>query len=189
MKMKTNLLSPSSAVLVLLATLISAGCGRSPETAATSSAAPAAPSPVAVAALPNLGAAPDWELAKLDGTRLNFAELAGKVVVIDFWATWCGPCVKEIPGYIELQRKYAEDGVVFVGISVDDGNLDRVRAFSERYGVNYPMVHYDNAVIGAFGGIEVIPTTFLIDRDGNIRHRKLGAVATAEYEALIVSLL
>ncbi len=185
--MKTSRPSLHLVILTLLAVGscgFLAGCNRAADAVA---AAPAGSS--LDGELPVLGAAPEWQLARLDGSTFNSTELAGKVAVVDFWATWCGPCVREIPGYVDLQKKYAEQGLVFIGISVDDIAAAKVQAFAERYGVNYPILRYNNAIISAFGGVEAIPTTFLIDREGNIRHRKVGAMETEDYEPLIASLL
>lgn len=140
-------------------------------------------------ALPVLGAAPAWSLVDLEGKPVGADALKGKVVVVDFWATWCGPCVKEIPGYVTLQQKYADRGLVIVGISVDHKGEEVVRPFAQRYSVSYPLALATPEVVTAFGDIEAIPTTFLIDREGRLRHRKVGSMETAEYEKLIVSLL
>lgn len=133
--------------------------------------------------------APTWSLTDLDGKPVGSEALKGKVVVVDFWATWCGPCVHEIPGYVELQKKYAERGLVIVGLSLDQKGEAAVRPFAKRMKVNYPLALATPEVIAAFGDIESIPTTFLIDREGKIRHRKLGAMETADYEKLILPLL
>jgi len=128
--------------------------------------------------------APAWKLAGLDGKAVSSAQFKGKVVVVDFWATWCGPCRSEIPGYIALQKKYAKDGLVIVGIAVSD-KAESVRAFVAKQEVNYQIVMGDDAVVEAFGGVEGIPTTFIIDREGKIRERKVGAKDHAEYEATV----
>lgn len=138
---------------------------------------------------PTLGAAPAWRLNNLEGKPMSSEDLKGKIVVVDFWATWCPPCLEEIPGYIALQKKYEAQGLVIVGISLDQGGPDVVKPFAARTGINYPLVMGDDAVVAAFGGIEGIPTTFLIDRQGMIRDRKVGMEPTAEYEKKIVALL
>lgn len=140
-------------------------------------------------ALPVLGPAPRWQLTGLDGQPLGAEQLKGKVVVVDFWATWCGPCVHEIPGFVALQKKYGERGLVIVGLSLDEKGAAVVRPFAERLGMNYPLALATPEVIEAFGGIESIPTTFLIDREGRLRHRKLGAMPTEDYEKLLLPLL
>ncbi len=129
----------------------------------------------AMAALPKLGPAPAWNLKDVDGNAVSSAKFAGKVVVVDFWATWCGPCVREIPGYIALQKKYGADKLAIVGVSLDQAGPEVVQAFALKHGVNYQMVMADDAVVRAFGGVNVIPTTFLIDRTGQVRDRKEGA--------------
>ncbi|MFI5336493.1 MAG: redoxin family protein [Opitutales bacterium] len=146
--------------------------------------------PAAVtAALPVLGRAPDWTMTGLDGQPVTAASLKGKVVVVDFWATWCGPCREEIPGYIALQKKYGPAGLVVVGASVDQKGPAHVKEFAQQNGMRYTLVMADEAAIGAFGGFEAIPTTFLIDRDGNIRHKKTGTMPAEEYEQLVKSVL
>lgn len=133
--------------------------------------------------------APAWTLKDLEGKPVSFAQFKGKVVVIDFWATWCGPCRVEIPGYVELQKKYAKDGLVIIGISLDEKGPAVVKQFAAKMGVNYQMVMADDKIVEAFGGIEAIPTTFIIDRAGKIRDRKVGAEPTAEYEKRLLAFL
>jgi thiol-disulfide isomerase/thioredoxin len=162
---------------------LAAGCKPGSEASA------AANSPADAPAGAGLKAAPEWHLKDVDGRPVSSADFKGKVVVVDFWATWCPPCRSEIPGYVALQKKYAKDGLVIVGVSVDQGGPAVVRKFVEKFGVAYTILMADAAVIQAFGGIDAIPTTFLIDRDGNIRDRKVGAIATAAYEKRILKVL
>lgn len=133
--------------------------------------------------------APPWQLKDVNGAVVTSEQLKGKVVVLDFWATWCPPCREEIPGYIALQKKYGQAGVAFVGVSLDQAGPGVVKEFAAKFGINYPMLMADDAVIAAFGGVEAIPTTFLIDRAGKIRDRKVGSEATEEYEKKIKALL
>lgn len=139
--------------------------------------------------LPVIQPAPEWTLLDLNGNPVSSSQFAGKVVVVDFWATWCGPCREEIPGYIALQEKYGKDGLVIVGVSLDRGGPAKVSDFAKKFGVNYTVVMGDADQIAGFGDITAIPTTFLIDRAGNIRDRKIGAMATADYEKLILAVL
>ena len=161
-------------------------------TASSPAPAPAAaPSSSAakVAALPKLGPAPAWKLQDMNGQPVSLDQFKGKVVVLDFWATWCGPCRMEIPGYTELTRKYGKDGLVIIGASVDQGGPEVVKPFAEKMGINYPLVMADEATAAAYGATEAIPTTILIDRNGQVRHRKVGAEETAEYEKTILAVL
>ena len=95
---------------------------------------------------------PAWTLKDVDGKPVTSDELKGKVVVLDFWATWCGPCRSEIPGYVELQKKYREAGLAVVGVSLDQDGLEKVRKFIEEKGINYRIVMGDDNITGAFGG-------------------------------------
>lgn len=140
-------------------------------------------------ALPILAKAPDFKITTLTGTEVTAASLKGKVVVVDFWATWCGPCVSEIPGYVALQKKYGKDGLVIIGVSVDRGGVDKVKKFVAKNGMNYLVAMGDETITEAFGGFDAIPTTFLIDREGNIRHQKTGSMEHSEYEELVKQLL
>ncbi|MBL9202702.1 MAG: TlpA family protein disulfide reductase [Opitutaceae bacterium] len=164
--------------------LLLTGCGKP----ATTGDAATKPVSSALAALPKIGPAPAWKLKDVDGKDVAFAQLKGKVVVVDFWATWCGPCRVEIPGYVAMQKKYG-DQLAIVGVSLDQGGPEVVKAFAAKYGINYALVMGDDEIQKAFGGIEAIPTTFLIDRDGQIRDRKVGAEHSETYEQKVAAVL
>lgn len=135
--------------------------------------------------------APAWTLKDVNGQEVSSAQFAGKVMVVDFWATWCGPCRVEIPGYVALQKKYGKDRLVIIGVSVDQGP-DVVKKFIQANRVDYQIVMADDEVVQAFGGeegINAIPTTFIIDREGKIRDRKLGAEETEEFEKRLATYL
>lgn len=135
--------------------------------------------------------APSWTLKDVNGQDISSAQFAGKVMVVDFWATWCGPCRVEIPGYIALQKKYGKDRLAIIGVSVDQGP-EVVKKFIQANGVDYQIVMADDEVVQAFGGeegINAIPTTFIIDREGRIRDRKLGAEETEEFEQRLATYL
>ena len=137
----------------------------------------------------NTQLAPSWELQNLDGRTVHFSDFKGKVVVLDFWATWCPPCRAEIPGFIELQKKYQAQGLAVIGVSVDQAGAETVRAFAEKLGINYPVVLTDTKTVDAYGGVDRLPTTFVVDRSGRIVKQHLGFTEKSEIEAEIKSLL
>jgi len=133
--------------------------------------------------------APAFTLQDLNGKNVSLADFQGKVVVLDFWATWCPPCVKEIPHFIELYEQYKDKGLAMVGISLDREGVGVVKAFVQKYQIKYPIMMTDGKVDKAFGGITSIPTTFLIDSAGNISKKYVGYNSKAVFEADIKKLL
>ncbi len=134
-------------------------------------------------------AAPGWQLQDLQGKSVKLSDFKGKVVLLNFWATWCPPCREEIPDLISLQKQYAAQGLVVLGISMDEGGPARVAAFAKKYAINYPVVMGTDEVSDAYGGIQVLPTTFIIDRKGKVVDGLLGATDRAGFEAKIKPVL
>ena len=133
-------------------------------------------------------AAPDFSLPDLAGQKVTLSSYRGKVVLLDFWATWCVPCRDEIPHFIELQNRYGDQGLQIIGVSMDDGP-EPVRDFQKSFKMNYPVL-MGNAKTGElYGGILGLPVSFLIGRDGRIVARHIGATSPAVFEKEIMGLL
>jgi len=133
--------------------------------------------------------APDFALRNLDGKEVKLADLKGKVVILDFWATWCGPCVKEIPHFIQLYKQYQGQGFEMVGISTDRNGVGVVKSFVQQHKINYPILMADGKVQQAYGEIRAIPTTFVIDKMGVIQRQYIGYRDKAVFEADIKAAL
>ncbi len=132
--------------------------------------------------------APDFSLPQLNGQDLRLSSYRGKVVLLDFWASWCEPCRVETPHLIELQQKYGDQGLQVIGLSMDD-SPDPARAFYQQFRMNYPVV-MGNAKTGElYGGVLGLPIAFLIDRDGRIKSKHIGATEPAVFEKEIATLL
>ena len=118
--------------------------------------------------------APDFTLKDLDNEDFSLSSLKGKVVLLDFWATWCYPCRVEIPHFIKLYDDYRSKGFEVVGIALDKDGASVVKPFAEKEKINYIVVIGDADVANAYGGIRAIPTTFVIDRKGSIHSKYVG---------------
>jgi thiol-disulfide isomerase/thioredoxin len=131
-----------------------------------------------------------FSLKDIHGKGVNLASLKGKVILLDFWATWCGPCKMEIPGFVELQDKYGKDGLVVIGVAVED-SIESIKPFVAQYKMNYIVVNGSdrNDLQDAYGPMLGIPTTFLIGRDGKVCAKHTGVASKEQFEKEIRSLL
>ncbi|HIF50564.1 MAG TPA: TlpA family protein disulfide reductase [Thiotrichaceae bacterium] len=133
----------------------------------------------------------DFSLSDVDGVQRHLSEWQGKVMVINFWATWCSPCREEIPAFIELQQQYASDGLQFIGIALQQA--EEVREFIDEFNVNYPSLVGDDDVIKAAkklgNDIGALPYTVIIDRNGVISFTRRGPLSKSEAELAIKALL
>ena len=137
--------------------------------------------------------APDFTLTSLDGERYTLSKLRGKVVLVNFWATWCAPCRQEIPDLSRLHTRYKDRDFMVLGISMDEISPKKIQKFARNYKISYPVLHGPQSELGkiskSYGGIQAIPTTFLIDKQGNIRARYIGARSELVFLADIIPLL
>jgi cytochrome c biogenesis protein CcmG, thiol:disulfide interchange protein DsbE len=132
--------------------------------------------------------APDFNLPQLNGQPLQLSSYRGKVVLLDFWATWCVPCRAEIPQFVELQQKYGDRGLQIIGVSMDD-SPEPVRDFYQQFHMNYPVVMGTAKTGELYGGVLGLPIAFVIGKDGLIYSKKIGATDMAVLEREIQKLL
>jgi len=133
--------------------------------------------------------APNFSLKDADGNAVNLAEYRGKVVLVNFWATWCGPCEAEIPWFIEFEKKYKDRGFAVLGVSMDDDGWKSVRPYVASHKINYRVVIGSEVVSQQFGEIDSLPTSFVLDRQGRIASNHVGLVDKVDYQNEIVKLL
>jgi cytochrome c biogenesis protein CcmG, thiol:disulfide interchange protein DsbE len=132
--------------------------------------------------------APEFKVKDLDGNDLSLASSRGKVVLLNFWATWCGPCRAEIPSLIALQQRY-KDQIQIIGLDVDDDDEKAVRGFATDEGINYPIALTPNKVRLDYGGIAALPTLFVINSEGKVVQKHVGLFNPALYEIEVRALL
>lgn len=136
------------------------------------------------------GSAPDFTLPDIDGKNVSLTDFSGKVIILDFWATWCSPCRSEIPHFVELYNTYKDKGLVIIGIDVDSREDSSVlKPFAAKYGITYPLLLGTEQVENLYGGIQSIPTTFIIDRNGDTTQKFVGAKGKSVFEEEILKLL
>lgn len=126
-------------------------------------------------------AAPHFTLTDLSGKSISLSDLKGKVIFINFWATWCPPCRQEIPDFIEFYNKNKDNGAVILGVSVDK-SADKVRDFADEYQINYPVVMATNEMVNDYRPGRYIPTTIIVDPSGMIKEKKVGIMNKAALE-------
>ena len=136
--------------------------------------------------------APDFTLSALDGSIVKLSDYRGKVVILDFWTTWCGPCKVEIPSFVKLMEKYHDQPFTVIGISLDTRlSSQQLQLFANHFKVNYPILigAADPYLQNRFGGINAIPTTFIIDKQGKIRSKAVGLESFAFFDSWAKKLL
>lgn len=133
--------------------------------------------------------APNFQLKDVDGRNVALADFKGKVVLLNFWATWCGPCKVEIPWFVDFQQRYKGEGLEVIGVALDEEGWSVVKPFLAEQKVNYRIVLGNDSVSEQYGGVESLPTTFILDKEGRIANTHVGLVSKSEYENEIKSLL
>jgi peroxiredoxin len=133
--------------------------------------------------------APDFSLRDANGRTVRLSEFRGRVVLLDFFATWCAPCKVEIPWFMQFERTHKDKGFAVIGVAMDDEGWEVVKPFLAELGVNYRVVIGNDATAAAYGGVDALPTTFLIDREGRIAARHVGLASRGDFENGIQELL
>jgi peroxiredoxin len=133
--------------------------------------------------------APDFTLKDADGRTVKLSDYRGKVVLLDFWATWCGPCKIEIPWFMDMERRKKDRGFAVLGVAMDDEGWEVVRPFIAELGVNYRILMGNDETAQRYGGIESLPTTFLIDRAGRIAAVHVGVTGREDFDDGVEELL
>jgi peroxiredoxin len=133
--------------------------------------------------------APDFALKDADGKVVHLSDYRGKVVLLDFWATWCGPCKIEIPWFMDMQRRDKDRGFEVLGVAMDDEGWEAVKPFLSQMGVNYRVVIGNDTTAQLYGGVDALPTTFLIDRTGRIAAVHIGLASKKDFEDGVEQLL
>jgi peroxiredoxin len=160
------------------ALLALAACSPSPRTVRAASVSPSK----------DRKPAPDFALKDVNGQTVHLSDYRGKVVLLDFWATWCGPCKIEIPWFQEFERQYKDKGFAVLGVAMDEEGWQVVKPFAQHVGINYRLVIGDDSIADLYS-IEAWPTTLLIDRDGNVAAVHVGLSGKNEFEDGIQELL
>jgi thiol-disulfide isomerase/thioredoxin len=132
----------------------------------------------------------NFTLEDLNGSDVRLGAYKGRVILLDFWATWCGPCKVEIPWFVDLQTRYGKQGLQVLGISVDD-TIEKLKPYAAQFKMNYPVLQGlgRDEVLNAFGPMEGLPTTFVISRDGRICETHTGLSSKSSFETQIKALL
>ncbi|MCH8170669.1 MAG: TlpA family protein disulfide reductase [Bacteroidetes bacterium] len=170
--------------ILFFSSIIIAGCGNK-----APGAAPVKKSePVVNQIKDDAVKSPDFELINTDGKKVKLSDYKGKIIILNFWATWCPPCREEIPGFVKLQKEYKDD-LVILGVSLDIGSKDDVVPFMKKFQINYPVLFGTMEVVSDYGDIQSIPTTFVIDQKGNIVNSFIGYREESVFKAEIEKLL
>jgi len=174
---------------LFLALLLASGCGRTQTAQANAKAAKQdAPDAEPIRFVKNPDTAPAFQLNDLEGKPVSLAEAKGKVVLLNFWATWCGPCRAEIPDLVDLQKRYT-DKLEIIALATEEDDADQVRRFVLRSGINYRVAMAPDDVVREYGGIAALPTSFVIDAQGRVVQKHIGLNDPTLYERELKAML
>jgi peroxiredoxin len=126
--------------------------------------------------------APEFDLKDLSGKNVRLSDYHGKVVLLNFWATWCPPCKEEMPWFVDLQQRYGAQGLQVIGVAMDDSDQKKIESFAKQLGVNYPVLLGKESTAHAYGDVQFLPDTFYIGRDGKIVSHVQGLINRKEIE-------
>ncbi len=176
----TRLTGPSLVFAVAAFVLVLGGCSKQQNTAND----PSGLKPGAARK-----SAPAFSLKDANGATVTLADFKGQVVLINFWATWCGPCKVEIPWFVEFQQKYKDRDFAVLGVSMDEDGWKAVKPYLADHKINYRVVIGDEKLTDLYGGIDSLPTSFIIDRNGRLAATHIGLVDKSDYQNEILKLL
>lgn len=174
--------------LSVIVMFLFAGCNFSRPSPSSETVPSATPGAAPVASLRTAERLPSFTVADLNGQEISSVTLKGKVALVDFWATWCPPCRKEIPHFNKLYAEHRHKGLIVLGLALDD-NVAEVRTFMRRQPIDYPVALASTELQQQFGRIEVYPTAFLVDREGRIVKKFLGYIYPDEFNQDVKALL
>jgi len=187
MSQKTNtkmiLTIGAMAVIILVAGFSFIGSGNGQEKTAKAEKPEARQA--AVSETSQYPMAPDFTLTDIEGNEVTLSSYKGKVVFVNFWATWCPPCRREIPAFIELRDELGDEGFTVLGIAVDPREFNKVAPFADQMGMNYPVLLDKKGVSNLYGGISSIPTTFVVNREGKVVERIVGSRPKDDFKRII----
>ncbi|HET8966605.1 MAG TPA: redoxin family protein [Candidatus Acidoferrum sp.] len=184
-----NACSKSILLGLLISALFALGCGRTQTAQANAKQADqGSPDAEPIRFVKNPDAAPAFQLNDLDGKPVSLAEAKGKVVLLNFWATWCGPCRAEIPDLVDLQKRYAGK-LEIIALATQEDDADQVRRFVLRSGINYRVAMASDDVVREYGGVAALPTSFVIDAQGRVVQKHIGLNDPSLYERELKAML